>query len=280
MLQDEALRLMIQERPDEIGPRLVYADWLEERGECNRAELIRLQCIGDDEDRTTALIRTHGAEWAGPIARAALTFAFRRGFVEEITIKSPDFLRLGPELFSFAPIRLVRLIGARFNLDKLIEFPLLARLEALHLTGCQLGDEGLEILVKCPYLAELRTLRLGQNAISDAGVEMLAGSANLPGLQNLVLWANLVGDVGAHALASTRHLGKLRTLDLSDNQIGEMGAEALSASQSFPRLQRLDISHQFKGWSGGQVPRGRPLPIQPRQQQLLTHHYGADVCVF
>ena len=26
--------------PDDDGPRLVYADWLEERGECERAEFL------------------------------------------------------------------------------------------------------------------------------------------------------------------------------------------------------------------------------------------------
>ncbi len=34
----------IFDRPDDDGPRLVYADWLEERGECGRAEFIRAQC--------------------------------------------------------------------------------------------------------------------------------------------------------------------------------------------------------------------------------------------
>lgn len=30
--------------PSEDAPRLVYADWLEEHGDADRAELIRLQC--------------------------------------------------------------------------------------------------------------------------------------------------------------------------------------------------------------------------------------------
>lgn len=34
----------IHNNPDDDGPRLVYADWLEEQGECDRAELIRVQC--------------------------------------------------------------------------------------------------------------------------------------------------------------------------------------------------------------------------------------------
>lgn len=43
-------------RPYDDGPRLVYADWLEEQGECARAEFIRVQCelanIEVDVERT------------------------------------------------------------------------------------------------------------------------------------------------------------------------------------------------------------------------------------
>jgi uncharacterized protein (TIGR02996 family) len=279
MLQDEALRLMIQERPDDLGPRLVYADWLEERGQCDRAELIRLQCTGDDDYRAHELVRRHGSEWSGPIGKLAYGYKFRRGFVEEVTISGLDLLKHGHTIFSFAPVRLVRVIGARLVMDRLVDWLLLDRIEALHLTGGHLADEGIELLACCPRLSGLRTLRLGQNAIGDSGVEILSDSPNLASLQDLILHGNLIGDVGAHALATASRLENLRLLDLSDNQIGDMGAEALSKSDGFPFLERLDISNQFKGWSHGLV-RGRPLPIQARRQQTLTDRFGAEVCVF
>lgn len=34
----------ILDRPDDDAPRLVYADWLDDRGDADRAELIRVQC--------------------------------------------------------------------------------------------------------------------------------------------------------------------------------------------------------------------------------------------
>src|SRR5262245_58863227 len=38
----------IAEAPDDDGPRLVYADWLEEHGDPARAEFIRVRCeLGD-----------------------------------------------------------------------------------------------------------------------------------------------------------------------------------------------------------------------------------------
>jgi len=40
----EPLLQTILEQPEADWPRLVYADWLEERGDSHHAELIRTQC--------------------------------------------------------------------------------------------------------------------------------------------------------------------------------------------------------------------------------------------
>src|SRR5262245_17894644 len=84
--------------PDDDAPRLIYADWLEENGEPERAEFIRVQCElarlprGDDR-RPTLLARerrlfvTHGGTWG----RGRLDERFRRGFVETWAgIPTPD----------------------------------------------------------------------------------------------------------------------------------------------------------------------------------------------
>ena len=44
MRQDEAFLADIVEHPDDDAPRLVYADWLEDHGDPERAEFIRTQC--------------------------------------------------------------------------------------------------------------------------------------------------------------------------------------------------------------------------------------------
>ena len=62
--------------PDDDAPRLVYADWLEERGD-PRAEFIRAQVERamtpewdprheELEAREQELLREHYEEWAGP----------------------------------------------------------------------------------------------------------------------------------------------------------------------------------------------------------------------
>src|SRR5213078_1683780 len=86
----------IRAAPDDDLPRLVYADYLDERGD-PRGEFIRLQCElarGDCPPlrarellrRGAELLDRYDAVWAGLLAEAAYEATFRRGFVEEIEI--------------------------------------------------------------------------------------------------------------------------------------------------------------------------------------------------
>jgi uncharacterized protein (TIGR02996 family) len=274
MTADEPFRLMIWERPDDNGPRLVYADWLEEQGECDRAELIRLQCLGGDAAREQELLTRHGESWAGPAAQHSYAIAYRRGFVEEITLDITDLFRHGDAIFVAAPIRLLRLIGAGRNIDAFLSSPHLAGLAALHLTDASLGDAGVTALAACEHLQNLRTLRLGRNSIGDDGVEALADSPWLSRLETLVMFGNLFGDAGATALATSRALTGLRHLDLSYNSIGEAGAEALAHAPGLPKLERLDLSRGDDGFSN------RAGPIRPKVRAALAARYGAQACKF
>src|SRR5207253_2059718 len=49
--QQQALIRAVVENPDDDLPRLVYADWLEEHGDPDRAEYIRLQCRLAERER-------------------------------------------------------------------------------------------------------------------------------------------------------------------------------------------------------------------------------------
>src|SRR5207247_7555317 len=59
MLLDNSFLQTIFAHLEDDGPRLVYADWLEERGNCERAELIRLQCLNGPEERAQELLTRH-----------------------------------------------------------------------------------------------------------------------------------------------------------------------------------------------------------------------------
>ena len=83
----------ILEHPDNDAPRLAAADWLEEKGDIDRAHFIRMQCVRGpvQEDDTLRdieaeeerkLLRVHEDEWLSEVqAWASDKPIFRRGFV-------------------------------------------------------------------------------------------------------------------------------------------------------------------------------------------------------
>jgi uncharacterized protein (TIGR02996 family) len=86
LTSEEALLRAIRESPADDGPRLIYADWLDENGQPDRAEFIRLQVrlVDMDEDdpqwqpfkqREWELVTVHGDAWRGNL---------RSGMVDEV----------------------------------------------------------------------------------------------------------------------------------------------------------------------------------------------------
>ena len=84
MSYEEAFLRAICEQPDDNTPRLIFADWLEERGhpgDADRAEFIPLQCWlaspGDIsnrselEKREKELLDRHRKEWEQPLSTVA-----------------------------------------------------------------------------------------------------------------------------------------------------------------------------------------------------------------
>src|SRR4051794_26810457 len=113
MSHDDAFLQSIIESPEDDAPRLVYADWLEERGDAARAEFIRVQCqrAGMDEEdprqvglliRERALLKEHSRRWVGRLSDFTQHCEFRRGFVEQIDIGWQEFLTHATDIFAAA----------------------------------------------------------------------------------------------------------------------------------------------------------------------------------
>src|SRR5262245_37608955 len=119
---DTFLRMII-ENPDDDGPRLVYADWLEEQGEAERAEFIRVQCElarlpAASPDRCRLAARQEGileacrSEWFGAVPDHFLRVhridgevfwdGFCRGFLENLSCTAQEFVRHAAMLERFA----------------------------------------------------------------------------------------------------------------------------------------------------------------------------------
>lgn len=104
----------ILDQPDDLAVRLVYADWLEEHNDPDRAEFIRLQCGDFRTKREKQLLDWHWDRWVQPIRNfiPRLTrndIRFRHGFPFRITFRRADDMQHLPAILKIAPIRQVDL---------------------------------------------------------------------------------------------------------------------------------------------------------------------------
>ncbi len=99
MASDEAIFQAIRDAPGDDAPRLIYADWLEEHGNPDRAEFIRVQCElarlpcwerrwQELAWREPDLLAKHGSRWRAelPTIDGVTWTEFERGFVSTVHI--------------------------------------------------------------------------------------------------------------------------------------------------------------------------------------------------
>ncbi len=91
MSDEDALLAAIIANPDEDTTRLVYADWLQENGQAERAEFIRLQIanVGRpvvERSREGELLKQHQKRWGKPFRTLfpGGLFTYQRGFVTTV----------------------------------------------------------------------------------------------------------------------------------------------------------------------------------------------------
>jgi uncharacterized protein (TIGR02996 family) len=116
----------IRENPDDPAPRLVYADWLEERGDV-RAEMIRI--AGDRSPRARTRFRElqseHYAAWLAALPAWAKRPSYHFGFLSWIVVDDlATTLAHRTEIVAMMPIPSVELEGdlggVRFSCDGLL----------------------------------------------------------------------------------------------------------------------------------------------------------------
>jgi uncharacterized protein (TIGR02996 family) len=273
MTSNEAFLQAILEDPDDDAPRLVYADWLEKRGD-PRGEFIRVQCqlarLAPGDARHFKLYRrmeqlwaAHSETWLQPFHRAlaerslslrALFYGsmdlprgpfFDRGFLEGVSMAADHFLTVGDALLRLTPIRKAVLYEARDHLPALAGSPCLARLTALGVHGVPHEDRG-----------EFSACEPGPDwsaPIGSGGAQVLAAAPHLGRLTALDLGWNEIDDAGAQALAACPGLARLTELDLSGNRVDDAGAQALASSPHLGRLSKLNLAGNFIGYVGARA---------------------------
>jgi uncharacterized protein (TIGR02996 family) len=108
-------------------------------------------------------------------------------------------------------------IGAS-GLAQLLRGETLASASMVHLSACQLGDDGVDLLASSPALSRLETLSLARNDITDRGAQLLAESPCLTRLTSVGLEGNQITHQGAEVL---RRSQRLKSVNLARNPCSE-----------------------------------------------------------
>ena len=238
MNDHDALLLAICEHPEEDTPRLLYADWLEEHGQSERADFVRNQVAMAQPGLAGAelyavtkknryylsnfvrqwqneLPRIDGIEWGD----------FNRGVIEEVRAKHEGhIIDHAAEIFVVPGIHVLRLWRLRTEQTLwstnggylLSRVPELIRLRTLCLIHSA-TSQTLCSLFESPHLRKLTALDLYGSTANDRVVAQLVGG-RFPDLAELQLGGNYISAAGAMALVNSPHLTKLRLLDLRGNQ--------------------------------------------------------------
>ena len=255
----------ICEDPDDDAHRLIYADWLDDHGDADRAEFVRLQCALaaiDDEDeamktREAELLREHGEAWVAElpvVPRVMWNSGFRRGFVE--TVVFPNYMTWrnhGVAMLDAAPVETVNLGQVTPNtVRRLARSPGIERVRGLEFPTGNFSNLELEVLGKS---CRLKTFCYWGTATSDriygrdAG-RILATNPGFKGLRTLSLGNISFGDEGAALLASAPNLTALETLRIGYCTLSPIGAKLLTKHASWPRLRTLCLNGNHVGDSG------------------------------
>lgn len=259
----EAFLQRIRAYPDDDAPRLIFADWLDERGD-PRGEFIRVQLAlarSDDEtasslgreergkweQRQRELLDAHREEWTATLQGLATGAKFRRGFVEEVNVTARQLVGRANELFATGPIRHVHLLDVGSHLAAALQCHYLSRLNALTIHAQHAGESLARAVAQSQHLSGLKALCLSRNRFEADAVSHLATSPVLANLEELDLGENELGELGARTLAASPHLGGLCRLELKANHIGPMGAEVIAASTRLVNLHRLGLAENEIG---------------------------------
>jgi uncharacterized protein (TIGR02996 family) len=252
----------IRDEPDDDGPRLIYADWLDENGQAERAEFIRLECalarLPEDDphtpelgERQRQLSDAFEEQWTQELRQLGAQCIFHRGVIDNVSIDTGQFLESGAVLFELAPIRKVRFLNVGDRLADLIQSPLLRLVRELDLTNNPLGNRGPNFLARSKHLVRLDALDLGYTELGDKGLQVLAISPVFAPLRSLrINNNNHLGIPGMRALAESPHLTALTDLDVSDNDLSDAALRPLIDGPPGTRLTRLVLHDNRLGDAG------------------------------
>lgn len=248
MTDENALLSAIADTPDEDTPRLVYADWLDENGQPDRAEFIRVQCQfaqlpkgdpyrGELHERQSQLLATHRRGWL-PERWSFLPYPpekWQRGFVSGVDKQGGRVTREdGASLAAIPTIESLAFSATGLNDEEFRYLPVLPNLREFALWGSEeLTSVSFSLMSRWQTLRHLQLLSSG---LDDDCLEYIAALQGLVSLDVLDGWeTEVLSDAGLTHIAA---LTNLRDFHLSAPYVTGSGLEVL---HGLPLLRKLSI---------------------------------------
>jgi uncharacterized protein (TIGR02996 family) len=255
MSEEEALLRAICAHPDDDTPRLVYADWLDENSQPERAEFIRVQVAharaffpggitAKPSAREKSLLKQHASAWFKPPAGWMLDrhYLVWRGFPYAV-LCTYEAYRDHQDVFVRWPITRLRPSLDMDNTEQACRFAevsLPANVRELDLYYSSVGSEALRILLAAPALDGVVWLNIGCCFFGGKeGAMFLAQNPHLPNLRHLDLIGNRITTGGLRALIESEYCGSVESLNLSGNSVTATDVAAFLHSHHWRRLTDL-----------------------------------------
>ncbi|MDP1825359.1 MAG: TIGR02996 domain-containing protein [Archangium sp.] len=247
-LDETQLRAAIADAPDEVAPRLVFADWLLEQGN-PLGELIHLaHRKAPDLERLRELDESW-LRWAGPLAPYTGRQFVKGGFVTEVSMTVPAFEQHGEAFFRMHPIRALSLVWQGLtgeHLGRLSRAPALDLVRVLKLERGHFTQKRLPLaaLAEGDHFARLEELHLGRVGDRAADWRSLFSGLRAPKLRRVKLTETRTSASTLQFLALNP---ELTLTDVSEDQAScfenESGARWRDTLAAFaehqPSLERL-----------------------------------------
>jgi uncharacterized protein (TIGR02996 family) len=257
-LAEQGLIEAIRADPEDDTPRLVYADWLEDEGRHDLAELLRLQLAKEWSmarmRRQRVLIDRLQGEWPAWLVDAGVRYRRGMGAVVWESLGEAErgvaalTGRNCPPWVVEGELSVYSEWDDRQRFQALAVTPAFAVVTHLMLWS-GLSSEMLCLMVRSPSSVNLYAIRLQDWKLSGREVAALADTNTLSRLRRLDL-ARCRFEAGLGHLLESAALGQLRELNL-DGAIKQGDAvEAFARASGLPRLGALSLNSNDIGDKG------------------------------
>ena len=251
----QLLSRAIKSRPGEWTLRLVYADWLQENGQPERAELIRLSSPArpppDESERDGRSKRVEQILRAEDNFRSQLNATVLRVELRDgmpfLHLDIVNFFQHIEALLDAHPdivgVKIVDDVRDGTLRDRLVRSPLLENFNHLTLTGLtDLRDDAVEALAGNQAVGRLTHLSLPDHEMSDAGARAIASSPHLRKLTSLSVRRGRMTGEGFVALSNGGYAASLEELDFGFCCLTDEAVQSFVVDGSpLPYLKKLDL---------------------------------------